>query len=86
MTTEIDYEATGPNYAAEKLLDVRERVHQAIAAVSAKIEGLYYDMGTLTAAFTCPSSGAMCTPGYAENGTFAIKGTIWRAGLNWHFH
>ena len=37
MTTEIDYEATGPNYAAEKLLDVRERVHQAIAAISAKI-------------------------------------------------
>ena len=37
MTTEIDYEATGPNYAAEKLLDVRERVHQAIAAISSKI-------------------------------------------------
>lgn len=37
MTTEIDYEATGPNYAAEKLLDVRDRLHQAIAAISAKI-------------------------------------------------
>ena len=37
VTTEIDYEATGPNYAAEKLLDVRERVHRAIAAISAKI-------------------------------------------------
>ena len=37
MTTSIDYEATGPNYAVDKLLDVRERVHQAIAAVSAKI-------------------------------------------------
>src|ERR1700734_3218573 len=37
MTTPIDYEATGPNYAVDKLLDVRERVHQAIAAVSAKI-------------------------------------------------
>jgi Xaa-Pro aminopeptidase len=37
VTTEIDYEATGPNYAAEKLLDVRERVHQAIAAISAQV-------------------------------------------------
>jgi Xaa-Pro aminopeptidase len=37
VATEIDYEATGPNYAAEKLLDVRERVHQAIGAISAKI-------------------------------------------------
>jgi methionyl aminopeptidase len=37
VTTEIDYEATGPNYAAEKLLDVRERLHQAIGAISAKI-------------------------------------------------
>jgi len=33
----IDYEATGPHYAVDKLLDVRERVHQAIAAISAKI-------------------------------------------------
>src|ERR1700689_5016459 len=37
MTTPIDYEATGPNYAVDKLLDVRERVHQGIAAISAKI-------------------------------------------------
>ena len=37
MTTAIDYEATGPNYAVDKLLDVRERVHQGIAAISAKI-------------------------------------------------
>ena len=37
MTTQIDYEATGPNYSVDKLLDVRERVHQAIAAISAKI-------------------------------------------------
>src|ERR1700689_4279081 len=37
MTTSIDYEATGPNYAVDKLLDVRERVHQGIAAISAKI-------------------------------------------------
>ena len=37
MSIPIDYEATGPNYAVDKLLDVRERVHQAIAAVSAKI-------------------------------------------------
>ena len=33
----IDYEATGPNYAVDKLLDVRERVHQAIGAISARI-------------------------------------------------
>jgi methionyl aminopeptidase len=37
VTTVIDYEATGPNYAAEKLLDVRERVHVAIAAIAARI-------------------------------------------------
>ena len=37
VATEIDYEATGPNYAVEKLLDVRERTHQAIGAISAKI-------------------------------------------------
>jgi outer membrane immunogenic protein len=55
-------------------------------SLSAKIEGFYYDMGTLTAAFTCPGAGAMCTPGYAENGTFALRGSIWRAGLNWNFH
>jgi methionyl aminopeptidase len=36
VTTQIDYEATGPNYAADKLLNVRERAHQAIAAISAK--------------------------------------------------
>jgi outer membrane immunogenic protein len=56
------------------------------SALSAKIEGFYYDMGTLTAAFTCPRAGAMCTPGYAENGKFALRGSIWRAGLNWNFH
>jgi hypothetical protein len=27
----IDYEATGPRYAVDKLLDVRERGHQTIA-------------------------------------------------------
>jgi outer membrane immunogenic protein len=53
--------------------------------LSAKVEGLYYDMGTLTAAFTCPAAATTCTPGYSENGTFAIRGVIWRAGLNWHF-
>jgi outer membrane immunogenic protein len=47
------------------------------SALSAKIEGFYYDMGTLTAAFTCPGAGAMCTPGYAENGKFALRGSIW---------
>ena len=53
--------------------------------LSAKVEGLYYDMGTLTAAFTCPAAATTCVPGYSENGTFAMRGTIWRAGLNWHF-
>jgi outer membrane immunogenic protein len=53
--------------------------------LSAKVEGLYYDMGTLTAAFTCPAAATTCTPGYSENGTFAMRGVILRAGLNWHF-
>lgn len=53
--------------------------------LSAKVEGLYYDMGTLTAAFTCPAGATTCTPRYSEDGTFAMRGTIWRAGLNWHF-
>lgn len=37
MTTQLDYEATGPNYEVEKLLDVRERLHQAISAIAAKV-------------------------------------------------
>jgi outer membrane immunogenic protein len=56
------------------------------SALSAKAEGFYYDMGTLTAAFTCPGAGAMCTPGTTENAKFALRGSIWRAGLNWNFH
>jgi outer membrane immunogenic protein len=55
--------------------------------LSAKVEGLYYDMGTLTAAFTCPAGATTCTPsGSTQGGTFPMRGTIWRAGLNWHFN
>ena len=53
--------------------------------LSAKVEGLYYNMGTLTAPYTCPAAATTCVPGYSENGTFVTRGTILRAGLNWHF-
>lgn len=52
--------------------------------LSAKVEGLYYDMGTLTSTFTCPAGSMTCTAGYSEFGTYAFRGEIFRAGLNWH--
>lgn len=54
--------------------------------LSAKIEGLYYDMGTVNLAFTCPAGATTCSPGYTEGGRFAEKGVIVRGGLNWHFN
>jgi outer membrane immunogenic protein len=54
--------------------------------LSAKLEGLYYDMGTLTASFNCPAGAATCTPGFTQGGTFKLDGAIVRAGLNWHFN
>jgi outer membrane immunogenic protein len=53
--------------------------------LSAKVEGLYYNMGTLTST-GCNSPG-VCTPGftYLGFGTYALRGEIFRAGLNWHF-
>jgi outer membrane immunogenic protein len=53
---------------------------------SAKVEGLYYDMGTLNIAFTCPTGSATCSSGFTEGGTFAERGFIVRGGLNWHFN
>jgi len=50
MTTPIDYEATGPNYAVDKLLDVRERVHQIIQQVidRGRADGTIEDAGPLS--------------------------------------
>lgn len=49
--------------------------------LSAKVEGLYYDMGSITnAAQTSPPNG------FTGGGTFAIRGAMVRGGLNWHFH
>jgi len=53
--------------------------------LSAKVEGLYYDLGSLNPRFSCPPAAATCTPGFTEGGTFGWRGTMVRAGLNWHF-
>jgi outer membrane immunogenic protein len=52
---------------------------------SAKVEGLYYDMGGTTASFTCPPAGVTCTPGFTEANDFSFRGVLVRAGVNWHF-
>ena len=54
--------------------------------LSAKLEGLYYDMGSVTSSFTCPAAATTCTTGFTQTGTFALRGAIVRAGLNWHFN
>jgi outer membrane immunogenic protein len=52
---------------------------------SAKIEGLYYDLGSLEPRFQCPTAAVTCTPGFIEGGSFAWRGNMIRAGLNWHW-
>ena len=54
--------------------------------VTAKLEGLFYDMGTVFPSFLCPAGAATCTPGFQEGGAFAERGFIVRGGLNWHFN
>jgi len=51
---------------------------------SAKIEGLYYDMGTLTTSGCNVNGGAPCAGGFTQGGNFKIRGEMLRAGLNWH--
>jgi len=53
--------------------------------LSVKLEGLYYDMGTLNSSFTCPVGAPLSTVVFTEGGIFKISGAIMRAGLNWHF-
>jgi outer membrane immunogenic protein len=53
--------------------------------LSAKVEGLVYDMGAINPAFACPTGATTCTPGFTEGGTFALRGVMVRGGLNWHF-
>ena len=55
-------------------------------AFSAKIEGLWYDMGSLNTSFTCPAGSLTCTPGFTTGAHFDFKGAIIRAGLNYHFN
>jgi outer membrane immunogenic protein len=55
-------------------------------AFSAKIEGLWYDMGSLNSTFTCPAGSLTCTPGYTIGGHFNFSGAIVRGGLNYHFN
>jgi outer membrane immunogenic protein len=47
------------------------------ATLSGKIEGLYYDMGSVTALFANPVTG------FTVGARFADTGAIVRAGLNW---
>ncbi|MGP8267464.1 MAG: outer membrane protein [Beijerinckiaceae bacterium] len=42
--------------------------------LSAKAEALFYDMGTLTSPFTCPTGATTCSVGYTAQGTFRIEG------------
>ena len=46
---------------------------------TAKIEGLYYDMGSQTIGFTSPLTN------FTEGGTFNFKGSLIRVGANWKF-
>lgn len=47
--------------------------------LSGKLEGLYYDMGSQTIAYTAPVGG------FTESTKFSYKGAIVRVGLNWKF-
>lgn len=49
-------------------------------SLSGKIEGLWYDMGSVSTAFTSPLTG------FTEGGVFDFKGAIIRAGFNYHFN
>jgi outer membrane immunogenic protein len=53
---------------------------------SAKIEGLYYDMGSEKTSFLCPTGATTCSPGFTEVDKFAFRGVLVRAGVNWHFN
>jgi outer membrane immunogenic protein len=55
-------------------------------AFSAKIEGLWYDMGSLNTTFTCPAGSLTCSPGFTTGGHFNFSGAIVRGGLNYHFN
>ena len=52
---------------------------------SAKLEGLYYDMGSISSSFTCPAAATSCNAGFANTANFDLRGGLVRAGLNWHF-
>ena len=53
---------------------------------TAKLEGLFYDMGTLYPGFLCPAGATTCSTGFNEGGAFSERGFIVRGGLNWHFN
>ena len=51
--------------------------------LSAKVEYLYYDMGSETVLMVGPPPPAVQ---FATRADFALRGHIVRAGLNWHFN
>jgi outer membrane immunogenic protein len=54
--------------------------------LSGKVEGLWYDMGSLTSSFICPAGATTCTAGYTIGSTFKFSGEMVRGGLNWKFN
>jgi outer membrane immunogenic protein len=54
--------------------------------VSGKVEGLWYDMGSLTDSFTCPAGAPACAAGFTEGTKYTFRGGIVRGGLNVRFN
>jgi outer membrane immunogenic protein len=53
---------------------------------SAKVEGLWYDMGSMSSSFTCPAGATTCVPGFTSGANFKFGGEMVRGGLNWKFN
>ena len=47
---------------------------------SAKFEGMFYDLGTITTSIAAPHIN-----GFSESKSFKIEGAVARVGVNWHF-
>jgi outer membrane immunogenic protein len=54
------------------------------ANVTARVEALYYDLGSQTLKFTC-TTGVTCSPGFSVTNTFDDTGGIVRAALAYKF-
>jgi outer membrane immunogenic protein len=53
---------------------------------SGKVEGLWYDMGSMTSSFTCPTGATTCSAGFTSGANFKFRGEMVRGGLNWKFN